>query len=188
MGMVNQIKGFRLTGFIIIALSLHACNGGTDTTAQANNGDDAAKVFKLVDNDAAKFAAEAAGGSLTEVEMGKLAIKKALDKRVKNLGAMMVKDHLKAENNLQQLAKEKKIPLPQTLGAADQQQLYRLERDSGKNFDRDYIALMQREHYRLYQTASKQLIDPELRTFADKNLLILKRHLDAVNLIKGSMK
>ena len=60
----------------------------------------------------ADFAVAAADGGMLEVELGKMAVKKGMNKQIKNLGAMMVKDHSKANEELKSAAKALNITLP----------------------------------------------------------------------------
>src|SRR5580704_12131017 len=88
-----------------------ACNGGgtsstgedttkvkadsasTDHTGTTMATDTLAMKVVMVDKSDSIFATKAAAGGLAEVAMGKLALAKGQDQRVKDFGAMMVKDH-----------------------------------------------------------------------------------------------
>ena len=65
----------------------------------------------------ARFAVEAANGGMAEVELGKLAQEKAFNLKVKEFGAMMVKDHSMANREMKELAKRKKITLPDAINS-----------------------------------------------------------------------
>ncbi|MGZ3757860.1 MAG: DUF4142 domain-containing protein [Mucilaginibacter sp.] len=172
-------------------MGLSACNGSTviytdDTTALKP-----AKPVIIIDQPSLVFAVSATSGGLAEIEMGKLAIKKGVDKRIKNFGAMMVKEHTKANAKLEAIARAKKISLPDTITSKEQGIVDELGKSNGKDFDRAYTIAMIEDHendIKVFNDASKQLMDPELRAYATKNVLTLKRHLDAINMIKASMK
>jgi putative membrane protein len=68
----------------------------------------------------AKFAVKAANGGMAEVELGNLAQQKGMDEQVKAFGAMMVKDHSMANMEMMELAKTKKITLPEAINKEDQ--------------------------------------------------------------------
>ena len=180
-----------IIGFSLLCASLNACNGSA-----VNNDDDttALKPVKpviIVDKQSLMFAATAASIGLTEIELGKLAIKNGVDKRIKNFGAMMIKDHAKANTKLEVIARAKKISLPDTITFAEQSRVAALAKSNGKDFDKAYMKAMVIDHedeIKVFNDASKQLMDPELRGYASKNVLTLKRHLDAVNMIRASMK
>jgi len=66
-----------------------------------------------------------------------------------------------------------------------------LAQNSGAGFDKaflDYVIKGHETEIKFLQTSSTQLMDADLRKYAGKNLLIFKRHLEAVDLIKGSIK
>jgi putative membrane protein len=136
-----------------------------------------------------QFAVEAASSGMTEVELGEMAQKKGVDKRVKNFGAMMVKDHSRANNKLAELAKDKSILLPFNPLAVDQKTIDELKQKSGKDFDKAYINDMIEDHIndiKVFERASKNCQDPDLKAFAAKSLRALRNHLDAINTIHDS--
>jgi putative membrane protein len=137
-----------------------------------------------------QFAIDAASGGVTEVELGRLAQKKGYDPRVKNFGAMMVKDHSKANDELQALAKAKNITLPASVLPADQKVIDELTTKEGRDFDRMYVKDMIDDHkndIKTFEHASKNCQDPDIKAFASKTLPVLRNHLDAINTIKEGM-
>src|ERR1700744_3502509 len=92
---------------LLIGFTLSACHHSLPQSGTGDDEDsitastDTASTYNLViDKTDSDFAVEAANGNATEVELGKLAIKNGKDKKVKNFGAMMVKDHGKANAKL----------------------------------------------------------------------------------------
>src|SRR5438128_4445266 len=69
-----------------------------------------------VSEDESKFAVDVASAGMTEVQLGELAQQKASSQRVKDFGAMMVRDHSKANDELKSLAGMKNITLPPAPG------------------------------------------------------------------------
>ncbi|MGN6180695.1 MAG: DUF4142 domain-containing protein, partial [Mucilaginibacter sp.] len=113
----------------VSALMMQACNHRpkvpdsvkeADSTNAANDtpraDTDKRTQAEVNDNDDAKFAVKAASGGLSEVELGKLAIKKAHNASVRAFGAMMVADHSKANKVLTALADSDHLSLPQYPG------------------------------------------------------------------------
>jgi len=185
------MKKINLLFFCLALVGAQGCSGDVKDDDQTTATTSVTKIVVPMDHDDAQFAAQAATSSLTEIALGKLAIKNGLDKRVKNFGAMMIKDHAKAEEKLLALAKNKKISLPATIDSADQKTLNSLDKNTGAAFDKAYLNDMIKDHeanIKLFQSASKQLMDADLRKYAAKNLMVYKRHLDAIDVIKGSMR
>ena len=188
----------------MLLCALQACNGhnkGKNYNVDPDSisaGDSIAavkdtsqKIAVTEDNEDARFAAEAASGGLTEVALGKIAMRKAQNKRVKNFGMMMVKDHSKANNKLMALASSKHIALPTVPNAKDQLVIDELSKKSGAEFDRAYVKDMIADHnndIREFENASKNSPDPDIKAFATKTLRVLQNHLDAINTINESMK
>jgi len=175
----------------LVAL-LQACTGDTkDDEQKVVTKDSVVKLTIPIDRDDAQFALQAANSNLDEIDLGKLAIKRAVDKRVKNFGAMMIKDHEKADDKLYIIAKNKKITLPNFTDSAVQKHITDLSQYSGRAFDRAYLNDVIRDHesnIKLFHKASKDLMDADLRGYATKNLRVYQRHLDAMNIIRASLK
>src|SRR5207248_5007839 len=93
-----------------------------------------------------QFIKKAAQGGLAEVELGKLATEKAASPEVKQFGQRMVDDHGKANDQLKQVASQKGITVPEKLNAKDAATKARLEKLSGKAFDRAYMQDMVADH------------------------------------------
>lgn len=185
------MKKLHLICFSLILIGLQACTGDVKDDEQTVTAKDTTKIAVPIDRDDAQFAVQAANSSLAEAELGKLAIKKGLDKRIKNLGAMLIKDHIKPDVKLQAIAKAKKITLQTRIDSADQKVIDDLDKNSGAAFDRAYLSSIIKEHednVKLFKAASTQLMDADLRRYAARNLLVYKRHLDLIDEIKGSVK
>ena len=185
------MKKLHIICFSLILIGLQACTGDVKDDDQPITAKDTTKIAVPIDRDDAQFAVQAANSRLTEVELGKLAIKKGQDKRIKNLGAMLIKDHIKPDAKLQAIAKAKKITLPITIDSTDRKIIDDLDKNSGSAFDRAYISSIIKEHQdnvKLFKAASTQLMDADLRRYATRNLLVYKRHLDLMDVIKESVK
>jgi putative membrane protein len=141
-----------------------------------------------INGEDAKFAVKAAAGGLKEVELGKLAIQKGSSQMVKNFGAMMVKDHSAANNELAELAKSKKIELPNVLDSKAIKLKEQLGAKSGKDFDKAYTVAMIKDHAEdttEFAHAIKVVKYPEMTAYAKKTLPILKMHLLAAKKIES---
>ncbi len=190
----------KLNSVIIVGLTIllfQACNGNTKNNSIANADSTAAvkgapaKLPVAAEKEDVLFAAEAAGGGITEIELGKLAIKKGGDIKIKNFGAMMVKDHRKANSKLMALAKTKNINLPTAPGGDDQKTIDKLSEKSGRDFDKAYVTDMIADHKKdiiVFENASKHCFDPDIKAFAAKTLPVLQNHLDAITAVYDTMK
>ncbi|MFD2965433.1 MULTISPECIES: DUF4142 domain-containing protein [Olivibacter] len=178
---------------IILALSScgNASNKDAKETADSINESMADTSTMSTDTTAAqtedaKFATEAASGGLAEVELGKLAEQKASDAKVKEFGAMMVKDHSKANEELKALAAKKNIALPAAPAEEKQKKMQEISAKTGADFDKAYVEEMLADHKKdvtLFEEASNRVQDPEMKQFIDKTLPVLRTHLDHIQKI-----
>jgi putative membrane protein len=193
----------KLSSIVMIALAalaFQACKSGTKDSKSAADSMNTTKDTSqnaaatggiAVTADDAKFATTAAGDGLAEVNAGKMAQNKAVSPRVKEFATMMVNDHTKAGDELAALAKTKNIALPLMPGADAKKGADDLAAKSGKDFDKAYIDAMLDGHkkaVKLFEDASQNCKDPDLKAFATKTLPTLKMHLDSVQAIHDSMK
>ena len=191
----------KLTYFVLItsaAFLMQNCSGARDSKSRAESvnttkAEVATQDPSIVaaDKDDAKFAVAAANGGMAEVELGMLAQEKATNVKVKDFGAMMVKDHTKVNNELMALAKSKGITLPNAIDNDEQKVKNDLSAKSGAEFDKAYVKNMIDDHkgdIKEFEKASKNLKDVDLKAFAVKTLPTLKMHLDAIQKIHDSMK
>lgn len=137
-----------------------------------------------------QFVREAAGGGMAEVELGRLAAGKATNPNVKKFGQMMVDDHSKANQQLAQLAKQKKLEVPATLPPDAKAAKERLSQLSGMEFDRAFMRQMLNDHQKtiaLFQRQAESGEDPELRQLAKQTLPVLQQHLELAQQIDSQM-
>ena len=126
------------------------------------------------------FAEKAAAGGAAEVEAGKAAEQRASHDKVKQFGARMVQDHGKANDELKQIAAGKGLQLPSAPDAHNQQQMARMQKLSGAEFDRAYMDHMVKDHKQDVAEFKKQADsgkDPQIKAFAAKTLPTLQEHL-----------
>jgi putative membrane protein len=137
-------------------------------------------AYAAVSDDTQKFFEEAASANKFEVESGRLAAQKASDPQLKAFGQQMVADHTKASQELQALAARKRVQLPIAMSADHQKKLEKLrEVKPGKDFDQEYRDLMVDGHEKavsLFEDASKDAQDLEVKAFATKMLPTLQHH------------
>ncbi|WP_338876416.1 DUF4142 domain-containing protein [Spirosoma sp. SC4-14] len=142
------------------------------------------------DDDDSEFAVKAASGGMLEVELGRMAQEKAQSQQVKDFGAMMVKDHSKANDELKALASSKNIVLPSTLGEEEQKHVDELAKLSGKEFDKKYVSLMVDDHQKdvdEFKEEAKDAKDPDIKAFAAKTVPTLQEHLNKIKAINDAM-
>ena len=138
-----------------------------------------------------KFADAAAKGGLMEVMMGKLAETNAANSTVKSLGAMMVTDHTKANDELKKWASAAAYTLPRGLDAEKQKMYDELKAKKGADFDKKYTDLMVSDHKEDIEEFKKEAAegkDAALKSFAGKTLPTLEHHLKESEKAKSAVK
>jgi putative membrane protein len=137
------------------------------------------------------FVIEAAAGGMMEVEAGTLAQQNAQSERVKAFGAMMVKDHQAANQELMSIASGRGVMAPTTLPPAHQKMVDAMRNMKGKAFDNHYMGMMVKDHQKDVANFQKQAnsgSDPELKAFASKTLPVLQMHKDSATAINKIIK
>gem|GEM_PF-89549 len=180
---------------LMAAWMLQSCGGNNNNTAKHEDAVDSAKAVNKetapVDKESSDFAVKAADGGMLEVRLGKLAQDKAVNPRVKEFGAMMVRDHSKANDELKTIAGNKNITLPDSVGNDFQEHIRDMEKLSGKDFDKHYMDMMVNDHKNdidMFEKASNNLTDPELKTFASNTLPVLRTHQDSAKAVYEAIK
>ncbi len=201
MKLVSTIIFFSLAMILPTACGSTAVNVNTAANTAANRAGNAANSVANVVGNAANtisnaassmtteapndFMMAAAHGGMAEVEMGKLAVQKAVDPEVRKFGQLMVDDHSRVNSGLKALAERKSLTLPADLGK-HQPDLDKLKNLSGAEFDKAYVKLMLDDHeddVSEFQSQADKSADADVKAFAAKTVPVLKKHLESIRSI-----
>jgi putative membrane protein len=137
------------------------------------------------------FVVKAAGGGMMEVELGNIAQQNAASQRVKDFGAMMVRDHGKANDELTSFASRRGLALnTDSLMNLHKSHIESLKKKTGAAFDKAYMSMMVNDHKKdvaEFEKASKMCKDQECLAWAGKTLPTLQLHLDSAQAINKSL-
>jgi putative membrane protein len=188
------------SGLVLISI-LFSCNSRTpdsvktakETNAKKINtesppGDSAAVPLTKADAD---FLVNTASGEMLEIQLAEMARDKATNQRVKDLGALILKDHEDTEAKLKKLAADKNVTLPADISNSQQKRKEDLLKKKGIEFDRTYVDLTVNDHnkdIKDFGRAAKNLTDPDVKSFASNSLPLLYTHLDSARSIQKVMK
>jgi putative membrane protein len=156
---------------------------GTDTAARMSGA-------PLSEMDQA-FAKKAAMGGMMEVNAGQLAQQKGMNDRVKAFGAMMVRDHQQANQELMNLARAKGLMLTDSMDKKTSDHMTQMQKMEGKSFDRHYMNMMVEDHNKdvaEFEKAANSAQDADLKAWAAKTLPVLKMHQDSARAINKVIK
>jgi putative membrane protein len=187
------------------AISFAACQGSGDNTGDgdttaiesspdntkvdANTADTTSGTSTTLDNNTRDFVTEAASGGMMEVELGQMAQQKATSQRVKDFGAMMVRDHSKANDELKS-AVSGKLDVPATMKEKHQHHVTELRDKTGTEFDKAYIKMMVDDHeadIKKFEDIAKESTDPAVKNFANNALPTLRTHLTEAKSIRDEL-
>jgi putative membrane protein len=116
---------------------------------------------------------------MLEVQLGRLASEKGSSPDVKQFGERMVTDHSQLGQRLQQLASNLNVTPEQQLGPEQQNTVSRLEKLSGKAFDREYMKAMVSDHGKdisEFERVANQATNTDIKQFASEALPMLREH------------
>jgi putative membrane protein len=139
-----------------------------------------------------EFVEKAGASGLSEVEMGELGAKKAKNGQVEAFAKRMVEDHTKANQELQTAIKGKGVQVPSSRTAMHKAAVEKFQQqDAGKNFDRDYMGQMVKDHeaaIELFEAAADdEKFDLDLRAYAKRTLPTLREHLKQAQTIQSKL-
>jgi len=157
----------------------------------ANAGTANPSQTMAVDEKTSDHMVKLADAGLAEVTLGQMAQEKGANQGVKDFGAMMVKDHSAANDELKAIAAKKNVTLPAAPGDDHQKLIQDLTKKSGTEFDKDYIDEMIKGHEKVVdelEKTSKDATDTDVKAFADKMLPTVRSHLDHAKKIKKTLK
>ena len=114
------------------------------------------------------------------MRLGELALNRADAGEVKDFARRMVEDHGAMQEQWDALIRQNGLPIEPGLAPAEERQVSRLERLSGRAFDREYLAAMIRDHRknaRTFQRMEPSLHSSDVRRLAASGLNTVQEHL-----------
>lgn len=150
----------------------------------------ASAASNLLSTEDTAFVTKATQGGLAEVALGGVAVERAQDEAVRSFAERMVKDHGETNEKLMSLAQSKGLTPTTALTPHHQQLLHQLQTVGDKEFDREYVKAMVKDHAEdvaEFEKQAKEADDPDLRRFAEQTLPTLQSHLDAIRDIEESL-
>ena len=126
-----------------------------------------------------EFVNEAASSSLMEVELARIAQEKAQMQQVKDYALMIENDHQQANQELQIIAQQENLNLPENLKENHQEKVQKLQELSGAEFDKEYMAMMVDLHEKdieKFEGKQEEVQDAELKNWINNTLTILRQH------------
>ncbi|CAJ0865935.1 hypothetical protein R20233_01275 [Ralstonia sp. LMG 32965] len=138
------------------------------------------------------FVTKAAAAGMLEVQASQVAITRASNPDVRAFAQRMVKDHTTVGDELKTLAGKKGITVPDSLPADERAKVDKLSALEGAKFDKAYAdevgVKAHKEAVSLFDKASKDAKDPDIKAFFSHNLPALREHLQMAEQLKPAVK
>ncbi len=152
--------------------------GVTKDVAEDQND---AKFAKNKEEKNATFLVKATEINMEEIKLGELAEKKSAHKDVKALAKMMITAHTKGLAEVKALAAKKSITVPTEVTQDAKDEYAKLDEKTEKDFNKAYADKMVSGHkdaIELFEKASTDSSDEDIRNWAASMLPELRKHLD----------
>ncbi|WP_437732333.1 DUF4142 domain-containing protein [Sorangium sp. So ce1335] len=182
-----MIKPVLLTTVLAAFLSAATAAQGQDATGGQTTQAGKAALSK----EDRKFVEEAALDGLLEVRLGQLAQQRAGSPDVKSFGQRMIDDHSAVNKKLAELAQRKGVLAPGELDQEHREEVDKLSKKTGAEFDRAYMSAMVDDHeddIKAFEKASKEAKDADVKSFAAATLPKLREHLALARQVHGKVK
>jgi putative membrane protein len=135
-----------------------------------------------------KFAMMVAQTDLAEIEVGNMALQKGTDPQVKQIAQKLVDDHTKTSTAMKEIATKKGMTVPTETDAKHKALATKLQGESGKDFDKDFLDANSKDHHKVVQAFEKESSDgkdPDIKQFATQFLPAIKEHTTMIDQAKG---
>jgi putative membrane protein len=136
------------------------------------------------------FLTAASAGGMAEVQLGQLAAEKASSPKVKAFGQKMVTDHTMLNNELKPFADKDGVTPPSSLTSDDQAEYDKLNGLSGKDFDKEYVAYMMKDHDKdlaAFQQEESMTQDAQLKMAVMKGEKVIAQHHRMIDRLGAQM-
>ncbi|MEO6802083.1 MAG: DUF4142 domain-containing protein [Granulicella sp.] len=131
-----------------------------------------------------KFLEDATQGSVDEIDLAQIALKKSNNEDVKAFAQKMVHDHTMLIENMQSFANEAGLKKPEHDSIATDALKVKLEVLSGEAFDRAYIKAMVEDHHKDLMAFEKEIKAtgyPAFKEAVEKGAEVVRGHLEMIN-------
>jgi putative membrane protein len=133
-----------------------------------------------------EFLKQANQGSVDEIDLAQIALKKSNDPDVKNFAQRIIDDHNKLLNNMKPFDMEAGLTVPEHDDVATDAEKAKLEVLTGKSFDKAYIKEMVEDHHKVVEaflSEEKKTGYPAFRTAVKEGEQVVREHLEIADKI-----
>jgi putative membrane protein len=168
----------KLPAFVALA-GLTAISIGASAFAQS------ADQAKTAHHDT-EFLKQANQGSVDEIDLAQIALKKSNDQDVKDFAQKMVDDHTKLLDDMKPFDMEAGLTVPEHDDASTDAEKAKLELLTGNTFDKSYMKEMVEGHHKVLEafiSEEKSTGYPAFKTAVGQGEEVVRGHLEMANKI-----
>ena len=133
-----------------------------------------------------KFLDKANQGSVDEIELAQIALKKSSNDDVKNFAQKMINDHQKLIDDMKPFDNEAGLKVPDHADASTEAEKLKLDVLSGATFDKAYIKAMVQDHSKdlaEFRQEVKSTGYPAFKNAVEQGEQVVREHLEMINQI-----
>ena len=191
-GVAGIFFGLVSTALLTNSLAVHSQEKGSKPSAsQSKEMSSGISQAKLNQSDE-RMLKQLAQAHLSEIALGKLAQDKAQSNEVKSFAKKMLDDHMKAQDELKQLAQSKGVGLPVEADRQQQSVEKKLAALSGEKFDRQYMnhesTRALKDTHRLLERINSKAEDADFKSYASKIIAAVETHQQMANDTRKNLK
>ena len=184
-GVAGIFFGLVSVAVLTSSMTVHSQEKESKPSAMQNKGmSSGASQVKLNQADE-RMLKQLAQVQLAEIALGKLALEKGQTNEVKSFAKKMLDDHMKAQDELKQLAQSKGVSLPVEADRQQQSVEKKLAALSGEKFDRQYMnhesTRALKDTHRLLERIQSKAEDADLKSYASKIIATVETHQQLAN-------
>lgn len=144
----------------------------------------------LVNNQGVVFIDTMNNATLADIYVSRFTQTMSKNPRVIAFAKTVIDNHSQTRKELVDLAKKQLVAIPDTLPRANLKKLSKIALSYGALYDRRYMKMMVNDHEKAVQQFAEATHNESsaLQNFANKNLPMLKIHLDSAKAIYSSLK
>lgn len=138
----------------------------------------------------AEFLVDAKSFNLLEKELINRAVESGYASTLVDMGRAHAEGHESMTEELEKLARNKKIKLPSQMKEEHQSMLAEVSNSDRENFDRDLIRTLKRvneENKNKYMDMATEAHDPDIRAFSARNLDMLRAHSQSIEDVEDDL-
>lgn len=125
------------------------------------------------------FLQTSAEDSIAELRLVKMAVSHTKNLQVRRACEIMIRDHTRELAEVRNMAKAFGVDLPTEPTAAHQALFEHLSKEKGHEFDKSFVGAQLQDHISDVNTSQDEVevgVEPRVRQFAKKGVLLLARH------------